>query len=318
MAGAGNSCEFHTIPLKTNNFNSMKYFISSIFFLLIFTGIINAREKSVSLNINTQFSFFKDKYSDNSFIPINPGGEILYELGLNNKLTLSSGINYSFSIWKHSVGAKSTFKRLAHEIYFPVLIKLKLNQKFFTEFGIYPGWLIKGKELYINNIDITKGMDGAYWHSWEGLVYPGSLNGSNFEASFVPNVLGPPYYGSGNIMVKGENTCGSSLPVAAGYGPCGYTTMSFTPNPSINDTTLSIESTSETLKSASGIEKGFDDNTEWELEIYNPDQSLKEKKTKLKGNSTTIQTSGWMEGVYSVRVKYKDKILTGKLIVKKQ
>ena len=33
--------------------------------------------------------------------------------------------------------------------------------------------------------------------------------------------------------------------------------------------------------------------------------------------STKIQTSGWKEGVYMVRVKYKDEILTGKLVVKK-
>jgi hypothetical protein len=39
--------------------------------------------------------------------------------------------------------------------------------------------------------------------------------------------------------------------------------------------------------------------------------------TRLKGKSTTIQTSGWAEGVYMVRVKYNDEILTGKLIVKR-
>ncbi len=43
---------------------------------------------------------------------------------------------------------------------------------------------------------------------------------------------------------------------------------------------------------------------------------LKSRKTKLKGKSTTIQTAGWQEGVYIVRVKYKDEVLTGKLVVK--
>jgi hypothetical protein len=53
------------------------------------------------------------------------------------------------------------------------------------------------------------------------------------------------------------------------------------------------------------------------MEIYSPMQALKTKKTRLKGKSTTIQTAGWTEGVYTVRVKYKDEILTGKLIVRK-
>ncbi len=42
-----------------------------------------------------------------------------------------------------------------------------------------------------------------------------------------------------------------------------------------------------------------------------------EKKTKLKGKSTTINTQSWKEGVYLIRAVYKDEILTGKLVVKK-
>ncbi|MFZ5986709.1 MAG: T9SS type A sorting domain-containing protein [Bacillota bacterium] len=44
---------------------------------------------------------------------------------------------------------------------------------------------------------------------------------------------------------------------------------------------------------------------------------LKDKKTKLKGNSTTINTSGWLEGVYIVRVKYGKEVFQGKLVVTK-
>jgi hypothetical protein len=130
-------------------------FLSILIFMLILNVTTYAGEKSGALNINPQFSFFKDKYSDNSFIPINPGGEILYEFGLNNRLSLSSGFNYSFSIWKY--GYDFYFKRLAHEMYLPLIIKFELNQKFFTESGIYSGWLIKGKELYedeYNHIDL--------------------------------------------------------------------------------------------------------------------------------------------------------------------
>jgi hypothetical protein len=44
---------------------------------------------------------------------------------------------------------------------------------------------------------------------------------------------------------------------------------------------------------------------------------LKEKKTSLKDNKTIINTSGWQEGIYMVRVKYGESLLTGKLVVKR-
>jgi len=96
-------------------------------------------------------------------------------------------------------------------------------------------------------------------------MYNGNLFQSNLEASFVPIVLGSPYYGGGYIMVRGENTCGSSIPVAIGYGPCGYF-MSFTPNPANNETTLSIESLSKSAE--------VDESVEWDMEIYNQTQGL--------------------------------------------
>ena len=75
------------------------------------------------------------------------------------------------------------------------------------------------------------------------------------------------------------------------------------------ETTVTIEQTSaETI---------FDETAEWEMEVYDPLQNLKEKKTKIMGKSTKLQTAGWKEGVYIVRVLYKDKVLTGKLVVKK-
>jgi len=151
-------------------------------------------------------------------------------------------------------------------------------------------------------------MDGADSHTWEGMVYPGSLYESNFEASFIPMDPGPPYYGSGYVMVRGENTCGSSIPVAIGYGPCGYL-LSFTPNPSNNETTLSIESLSKNAE--------VDESVEWDLDIYDQAQGLKEKKVNLTGKSYRINTSGWIEGVYFVRVKYKDEVISGTLIVKR-
>jgi hypothetical protein len=95
-----------------------------------------------------------------------------------------------------------------------------------------------------------------------------------------------------------------------GSGYCGSSySLIFSPNPATGETTLSIETASEDID--------FDENAEWELEIYNQSQLLKEKKTSLKGKSTKIQTADWKEGIYFVRVKYKDEALQGKLVVKR-
>lgn len=114
-------------------------------------------------------------------------------------------------------------------------------------------------------------------------------------------------------LVQARNVC--STP---GYGPYyvlsgvevyDSKSLSLSPNPASGEITITIESSSE--------KEIVDFNQEWELEIYTQSQVLKENKTRLKGSNTVINTSGWKEGVYVVRAKYKDEILTGKLIVKK-
>ncbi len=90
--------------------------------------------------------------------------------------------------------------------------------------------------------------------------------------------------------------------------------LSVTPNPANSEATLTIESEAK--------DESFDVNAEWDFEIFSESQLLKINKTGLRGKSTTIQTAGWKEGVYVVRVKYKPekkpmKILTGKLVVKR-
>ncbi|MDO9612935.1 MAG: T9SS type A sorting domain-containing protein, partial [Bacteroidota bacterium] len=106
--------------------------------------------------------------------------------------------------------------------------------------------------------------------------------------------------------------CGVYTIVKLGYlgsGYCGgYYAMSLSPNPSSGETTLTIEPTSEDVI--------FDENTEWEVEIFDQRQMLKEKRLKLKGRDQRIQTSGWKSGIYIVRVKYKDENLQAKLVVK--
>ena len=164
-------------------------FVAVILLLFTFSGF--AQSKTSEININPQVSFYKDKYSHNSFVPLNPGAEILYEFGLNSKISLSSGVSYSYSIWKYSVARSSFFKRPAHELYLPVIMKFKFNHKFFTEFGLYSGWLMKGKELYMNNIDIR------YWKD----------NTENTNYSSSPKFSADLYFGAGfNQAIKENRT----------------------------------------------------------------------------------------------------------------
>lgn len=123
------------------------------------------------------------------------------------------------------------------------------------------------------------------------------------------------FYASGiyQLVVRAQNTC-----TYPGYGQYyGVTGLEvydsrrliINPNPSTEETTITIMSIPE--------EKAISELEEWEMEVYDQGQLLKEKKIRIQGKETKINTTSWMEGIYLVRVKYKDEILTGKLAVKK-
>jgi hypothetical protein len=125
-----------------------------------------------------------------------------------------------------------------------------------------------------------------------------------------------PYYGYNNpvsIMIKARNQCGwgSFLsPSIVLYGTnCLHNLLLISPNPATGEAMLSIEP-------ATG-EITFDETARWDLEVYSETQLLKTRQTGLRGQSAKIQTTGWQEGIYLVRVNYKGEILTGKLLVKK-
>ncbi|MCF6357707.1 MAG: family 16 glycosylhydrolase [Draconibacterium sp.] len=138
-------------------------------------------------------------------------------------------------------------------------------------------------------------------------TYPYTAYGKHLSYTFYD----AQYY---TIKAK-QKMCGSWSSWANKYITVGDgLLMVIAPNPTGGETTLSIKSSSEKTL--------IDESTVWEMEIYSPEQVLTQKTTKLRGSSTTIQTSGWKEGVYTVRVKLSikekaDEILTGKLVVKK-
>ena len=144
----------------------------------------------------------------------------------------------------------------------------------------------------------------------------------NYTYQNIISVYSGSTYG-GMVEVYANTCCSDNDKIIIDYFGGGYCGTSYSliisPNPTTYEAVVTIENTTEDgelLKSAS-IETTFDQDAEWILEVYDNLQSLKLKKQKLKGKSTTIQTASWKEGVYMVRVKYKDEILTGKLVVKK-
>lgn len=149
----------------------------------------------------------------------------------------------------------------------------------------------------------------AYDYYWE--IYP--PEGSGWDEGYADYgkqiYYSPPVEGTYIVKLRQYWDCGWSnfsveeFEFYGGYG------LSFTPNPASGETILTIESKVE--------EKTFDSDIEWNMEIYSETKLLITKQTGLRGKSTKIRTAGWKEGVYLVRVKYKDEVLTGKLIVKK-
>lgn len=118
-----------------------------------------------------------------------------------------------------------------------------------------------------------------------------------------------PYCGTEyDVQVEAVNSCGVSaktfLPV---FEPDCFYRLLLSPNPTTTESTVELVSVSGTA---------FDLSTEWELEVYDQSQMLKTKKTKLKGQSCKINTTGWTDGVYIVRATYKERVLAEKLIVK--
>lgn len=113
-----------------------------------------------------------------------------------------------------------------------------------------------------------------------------------------------------NVKCKISNVCMTS-PYSSNHtltNDCSrYLVLLITPNPSINEAIISIESASK---------ESFDLSTPWELEVYDQMQIMKEKKTAIRGKQTKIDITNWKDGVYIVRAKIGEEIISGKLLVK--
>jgi len=114
------------------------------------------------------------------------------------------------------------------------------------------------------------------------------------------------------ISVDANDCCMNPLYISQYFdyeNYCSQYSLLITPNPAVSEATVSIIAVSEN--------EYFDENAEWKMEVFDNMQNQKLKNEKLKGKNAKIQTAGWKEGVYIVRVKYKNKILQEKLVVTK-
>lgn len=210
-----------------------------------------------------------------------------------------------------------------------------------TPFTLSEDVWVGNPNLNVMQFDITSA-DGGNWYvctdqtgnSFDLSYFNNKNKCTNYEIKLTnPNetVVYDQFYSSSGIgdldypslpegwyvfWARGYNGCGWSnwVGTEVEFTDCSQMMLMMTPNPTSGETTLSIESNTDQISS---YKDNFDYNQEWDMEIYSPGQTLKTKKTKLKGKSTTIQTAGWTEGIYSVRVKYKEQVLTGKLVVKR-
>lgn len=158
---------------------------------------------------------------------------------------------------------------------------------------------------YGGNQVYTADVSGAESATYQWSVSPSlplTSYGDNVQISF-PSTNGD------YVITLVVTDCGTSDPYYYYVATGEYEINIIYPNPATDETTLS-------LASALPV-NDLDDLQEWEYEIYTQNQSLKEKKTKLKGYTTKINTSGWKEGVYIVRVKYGKLVFQEKLIIER-
>lgn len=143
-------------------------------------------------------------------------------------------------------------------------------------------------------------------HSWQ-FPQEWSVNYNNgYEISI--NTNDEPY---GTMYVDAKDCCYDDISLSLGLEineNCGSYRLSFAPNPSMVETTMTIESI--------GSPQEFNESLSWDVEIFDQTQALKQKKSKLKGKELKINTSGWREGIYVVHVNYDGKDIIGKLSVK--
>lgn len=142
---------------------------------------------------------------------------------------------------------------------------------------------------------------------FEWVVIGGTITGG--QGTNRITVLTNSVAGVFKVKVRLNNSCGTTTYFGrnGSLSEEGGGTLVISPNPTTSETTIEL---------VSGDGKELVSNAIWDLEIYDSMQSMKTKVQKIKSNRQPISTSGWKDGVYIVRAKIGEKIISGKLVVK--
>ncbi len=162
----------------------------------------------------------------------------------------------------------------------------------------------KHYHIYINN------SEGAPFPNYTWSIPSGWTK--NYAWSNMISV----YTGSspgGMVEVYADTYCGTNVRVLVDYLMADYDCnnsyyMSISPNPTTGETTISLTS--------NDTKQPLSNDIEWEMEIYDWSKSLRIKQPKIRGSQYKFNTAKLLTGVYTVRVKIGDQVLTEKLIVK--
>lgn len=235
-----------------------------------------------------------------------PGATVSWSCtSTNNDLAISPTTGYAYAT--SSTPGQGTISAVIHASYGDITLPAKT-----VWVGAPVITSISGPTSTPNNqwatytAQLESGLSAPSGYSW-------TLNPLNGNSVYnYGSTVDIAFYKSGSyqLVVQAKNTCSGT-----GYGPYYVTgiyvydaqRLSITPNPATGETTLKLVSENNDAPVAL---------TEWDYEIYDSMQSLKEKKTKLKTAEAKISTSGWKDGVYIVRAVIGDKIITEKLMVK--
>jgi len=124
--------------------------------------------------------------------------------------------------------------------------------------------------------------------------------------------ISPGYY---LVQVRGINDCGTGQwnGSEVEYVDCwemeeeeNMYYLEFEPNPATDEITLKLKT---------DYIDAFTEGDTWEAEIFNQQMLLMHKSTTLKDKTYMINVSGWQEGIYFVRAKVKDNLISGKFMV---
>ncbi len=119
----------------------------------------------------------------------------------------------------------------------------------------------------------------------------------------------------GNIIVKAQTCCtdcGSNVQILFDYAGtdynCGYSYMSFAPNPAQDEITVELKTDNI---------KDYKPGATWTLEIYNQQQVLVKTMNNLTDTRQVINMSGLKAGVYYVRVLIGNNMYSGKFVIER-